>query len=313
MNTDRLQHTGQDAIPDVAVIVLTCNRRDELLRTLGQLAALPERPHVCVVDNGSEDGTADAVRTAYPDMQLLALPRNIGAAARNLGAFHVDVPFVAFCDDDTWWAPGALSRAATMLRRHPELAAVTARILVGAAQVEDSASARMSRSPLPNELGVAGSAVLGLMAGACMMRRTAFLEAGGYCPRLFIGGEEALLAMDLRSAGWHMAYAPDVVVHHFPSVARDVMQRQRILLRNRLWCAWLRRPVLSAWRECRRVWGEAAGSSYRGGALLDALRGLPWVCAARRVIPAHVEAALRLVTAYYAAPAPPAARLMTAR
>ena len=55
----------------VAVVVATYNRCSELLTTLGQLAGLPERPEVVVVDNASTDGTAAAVRRAYPEAVLV--------------------------------------------------------------------------------------------------------------------------------------------------------------------------------------------------------------------------------------------------
>ena len=65
--------------PRLTVVVITRNRREELLRTLGRLAALPERPPVIVVDNGSDDGTTAAVRGAHPGMLLIAARRNLGA------------------------------------------------------------------------------------------------------------------------------------------------------------------------------------------------------------------------------------------
>jgi len=158
------------------------------------------------------------------------------------GVQAVGAPYVAFCDDDTWWAPGSLTRAMETLERYPRLAAVTARVLVGPDEIEDPASTRMATSPLENTLGIPGTIVLGFMAGACMMRRDAFIAAGGYQPRFFIGAEEMLLAMDLMSAGWAMGYLPQIVVHHHPSSLRDVASRRRLILRNGLWCAWLRRP-----------------------------------------------------------------------
>ena len=64
--------------PRVTVAVVTRNRRAELLRTLGLLDRLPERPGVIVVDNGSSDGTAAAVRRSYPQIQLIVARRNLG-------------------------------------------------------------------------------------------------------------------------------------------------------------------------------------------------------------------------------------------
>ena len=52
------QGMGASAVP---VVIVSRDRRERLLSTLARLAALPERPAVVVVDNGSRDGTADAV------------------------------------------------------------------------------------------------------------------------------------------------------------------------------------------------------------------------------------------------------------
>jgi len=279
----------------VSIVVLTFNRRDEVLRTLAQLARVDESVPIIVVDNGSTDATARAIAGRYPRAMLLRLPANIGAAGRNAGVRACTTPYVAFCDDDTWWLPGSLELAARTFDAHPKLAAITARVLVGEHQREDPTNAAMAASPFPNTLGVPGSELLGLLGGACMMRRAAFLQAGGYHPRLFIGCEEALLAVDLMSAGWRMAYIPGVLVCHHPSKLRDARARRRLIARNELWLAWLRRPPASAWRVTRR-WGIKSlheGSLLRNA--LDALRGLPWVLRERRVAPDHVEAALRML------------------
>jgi GT2 family glycosyltransferase len=278
-----------------SVVVLTHNRRNELLRTLAMLRALPEQPSVYCVDNGSSDGTAAAVAADFPEVHLIRLQRNIGAAGRNIGVHATHTPYVAFCDDDTWWAPGSLAQTADVMDRFPRVAAITARVLVGPAEREDPACTRMAHSPLPNEPGLPGTVVLGCLAGACIMRRSAFLEAGGYQPRFFIGREEALLALDLVASGWTMAYMPAAVVHHHPSPARDIDARHELLLRNALWCAWLRRPWQSAARETLRLLGTAFHEPHRMRGAAAALLGVPWVLRHRRVVPPPVEYALRRV------------------
>ncbi len=115
----------------VTVVIATRDRRPELLRTLGRLHELPDRPPVIVVDNASADGSAAAVRDRYPAVTVRMLPRNAGAAARNTGVALAATPYVAFSDDDSWWEPGALSRAAAALDADPGLGLVAARTLVG--------------------------------------------------------------------------------------------------------------------------------------------------------------------------------------
>src|SRR6478672_3267778 len=115
---------------DVAVVIATWNRRERLVETLQRLVTLPERPSIVVVDNDSTDGTAAAVTSFGDDVRLVRLNRNLAAAARNVGVEVAATPFVAFCDDDTWWEPGALPRAAAHLRADPRIDVVAGRVLL---------------------------------------------------------------------------------------------------------------------------------------------------------------------------------------
>nr|MBA2689314.1 glycosyltransferase family 2 protein [Burkholderiales bacterium] len=185
----------------LSVVVLTYNRAPEVMRTVQRLAALPEAPAIIVVDNGSTDGTAALVSLSFPTVSVITLARNLGTAGRNAGVLHAKTPYVAFCDDDTWWAAGALVRAALLFDAFPRIAVLSAHVLVGPEEREDPGCREMAASPLPSA-GLPGRAVLGFMAGACVCRKAAFLNVGGYQPRFFIGGEEALLALDLATCGW---------------------------------------------------------------------------------------------------------------
>jgi GT2 family glycosyltransferase len=286
----------------IGIVVLTHNRKHELLRTVSHLVALEGRVPIVVVDNASSDGTTELVEKQFPEVTVVRLTRNLGAAGRNVGVLRVVAPYVAFCDDDTWWEPGSLSYAADLLDRYPRLAAVTARVLVGADQIEDPTSTRMAASPLENQLGVPGQAVIGFLAGACVLRRTAFLAAGGFHPRFFLGMEEALLAIDFMTAGWSMAYVPEVVVHHHPSAKRNAAARRRLISRNALWCAWLRRPPRSAFKVTARLLREVLDDPSIASGVGRAMLGWRWVLRERRVIPPMVEDALQRVEAFYRTP-----------
>src|SRR5581483_561831 len=137
--------------PRVGLVIITHDRRAEALRAVARALALPERPRVVLVDNASADGTAAAVAAAWPAVEVVPLPTNEGAAARNAGAARLGTPYVAFSDDDTAWAPGALARAADLLEAHPRLAVVSARVLVGAEGREDPTCRVMAATPLPRD------------------------------------------------------------------------------------------------------------------------------------------------------------------
>lgn len=285
---------------EVTVVVITRGRRQELAAALTRLEQLPERPGVVVVDNGSSDGTVAMVRRDFPAVRLLALGTNLGAAGRNAGAALCTTPFVAFCDDDTWWSPGSLDRAASLLRRHPRIAVVTARIVVEPSGATDAISDEMGRSPLPRPPGLPGSPLLSFLAGASVVRRRAFLGCGGFNPLLVIGGEEELLGTDLADAGWDMAYVPDIEVHHRASTQRDPHLRRRQGIRNTLWYTWLRRASRPAAARSISLLAGLPRDRHSARALLEAVGGIGWVAASRREVGADVEAGLRLLDADHA-------------
>lgn len=279
--------------PPVSVVVMTHNRREELCRTLTQMTSLPERVPIIVMDNGSTDDTAEAVHSRFPDVSLVRCGTNLGAVARNLGVALARTPYVAFCDDDTWWRPGSLTHAASLLDAHPRLASITARILVEPDLREDPITPELRHSPVPTPPGLPGPALMSVLAGATMFRVSAFRQVGGFSPRLWLGGEEELLSLDLASQGWSMCWAEEVVVHHAPSRRRDSRRRRQLGIRNTIWTSWLRRPARVAARRTAAVLRQAPRDRATLAAVLEALAGAPWVLRERRVVPPPVEAALQ--------------------
>ncbi|HEV2074751.1 MAG TPA: glycosyltransferase [Thermoleophilaceae bacterium] len=279
----------------LAVVMITRNRRAEALRSLGELLGLPERPRVVLVDNDSRDGTAAAVTDAYPSVEVIRLDRNLGGAARNVGVRAAGTRYVAFSDDDSWWAPGSLAKAAAVLDRHPSVAVVAARTLVGEEQRDDPLNEELARSPLHVAHDRPGPRVMGFLACAAVVRSAAFLDAGGFSAELLLGGEEQLLASDLARDGWDLVYLPEAVAHHHPSTARSTHERRQRDLRNALWFLWLRRPIPTALRRTLRLALTAPRDPASARGALDALRGLRWVAGARRKVPPGVERDLCLL------------------
>lgn len=276
------------AAPAVTTVVMTRNRWSDLERSLPR-----HTPPVILVDNASEDGTPGRVRAAFPDIEVIELPENHGAVARNVGVAAARTPLVAFADDDSWWAAGALDRATDHFEQHPRLAVLAARILVGPDQVVDPVCAEMARSPLPRATDLPGPSLLGFVACGAVVRREPFLAAGGFDDVVEFAGEEERLALDLASRGGGLAYADDVVAHHHPSPTREGSAQRRIrVARNRILTAVMRRP----WHVVLRVaMGELGDVRAGGPAVARAIRRLPRAVRAREVLPRRVEQQRRLL------------------
>ena len=281
----------------VTVVLITWQRRDEALLAVRRLLQLPERPRVIVLDNASTDGTAQALRAQHPRgsvggdrLDVIVLPENQGAVARNIGVATATTPYVAFCDDDTWWDPGSLDLAADLLDADDRIAVLTARIVVEPGGVEDDIVAELRDSPVQGAPGLPGPALGSFLAGASVVRRSAFLQVGGFSTRLWLGGEEELLAADLAAAGWELCYVEALQIHHQASVLRESTKRRRHGIRNTLWFTWLRRPLPAALRRTRHLLGTLPRDRTSVLGVLDAAAGLPWLVHERRVLPPHAEA-----------------------
>lgn len=110
------------AAPDLSVVVLTWNTRARTLATLAAVpaGAAPATCEVLLVDNASDDGTADAVRAAHPGVRVLESPTNVGfARGHALALPHVRGDVVVFLNSDAVPAPGALAALVAYLRRVP--------------------------------------------------------------------------------------------------------------------------------------------------------------------------------------------------
>ena len=269
------------------VVVMTRDRWPDLQESLPRHDA-----PVILVDNGSSDGTPEKVREHFPHVDVVALDTNLGAVARNVGVRRARTPYVAFADDDSWWAPGALAVAERTFDASPRLGLLAAHLLVGEDQAPDPVLELMAASPVPRAEDLPGPSVLGFLACGAVVRREAFLAAGGFDDVIFFMGEEERLALDLAALGWGLSYVDTVVAHHHPSPARDTVARQARGARNHLLTTVLRRP----WPVVAGTAAKAARSGPAGRlAIRQALRAMPRALARRRRLPAAVEADRRLL------------------
>ena len=275
--------------PRVTVVIATRDRRESLLRSLARLD-VPGGPPVVVVDNASADGTAPAVRATHPAVEVVELPENAGAVARTEGVLRADTRYVAFADDDSWWEPGALQRAADLLDAHPGVAVVVGLVRLAGDGAVDAVSRKHRAAVLGRSPGAPGPDVLSFPAFAAVLRRDAYLAVGGFSPLLFFGGEEHLLALDLAAAGHQLVYADDVVAWHDPAgPSRPSPARWALQTRNDLLVDWLRRPLPVASSGTARLARRALRDPACRAALAGLLRRLPAALRARRPVPALLE------------------------
>ena len=120
----RLPH-GANRMPAVSVLMTARNASPTIAAALRSVLAADGDLEVVVVDDGSTDGTADAVRQlADPRIRLhVATPQGLGLAW-NQALSLANAEFVARCDADDLFTPDRLGWQRAWLAEHPDFVAV---------------------------------------------------------------------------------------------------------------------------------------------------------------------------------------------
>ena len=202
--------------PKIAVVVPTVNRRQLVAATLAAVQSQTLEPHrLIVVDDGSSDGTAEAVRQQFAAggfpfaTELVVQERNRGApAARNAGLARAsDCDFVWFLDSDDFPPTNFLEKTASSLQRNPDaVAASTDRVIRTRSHAWFSSLRTLHPEPRPWFFEH------GTVVGSCTLFRTAVVrQLGGFDEALPTGHDTALFMRVAGVGRWlHAAGSPVV-------------------------------------------------------------------------------------------------------
>ena len=247
---------GSPAAARVSAVILSYNRRDALAALLDRLVPLGFG-EVVVVDNGSDDGTAEMLAQRSEPLVVRLLDENVGVAGRNVGARLASSELLLFLDDDAYPLPGAVEELVAAIDSDATIAVVAGLVrdvdAGGAVLLEDEVGTfdwwlRAGRPP-PTPPG--GYSAFFFAEGASLVRRDAFLEAGGFYEPYFFGNAELDLATRLVPRGWSVRYLPEALFDHLkvPSGRMAFEDTLAIRIRNQLWYFWLRFPTSVALRR----------------------------------------------------------------
>jgi len=302
--------TNNDDPRDLAVVVVSWNVKDLLADCLAltfeSLNGSGLDAKVWVVDNASHDGSAEMVRTRFPQVHLIASPKNLGFAAGNNRALreigfgnpesripNPELPrYVLLLNPDTEVRSDAPATMVRFMDETPSAGVCGARLVYGDGSFQHSAFGfpglaqialdffplhwRLTESRLngryPRRLYEGGTPfeIDHPLGAAMMLRREVILRTGlfdeGY--RMYV--EEIDWCMRIRRAGWAIYCLPSaVVVHHAGQSTRQVRDEMFVAL----------------WRSRLRLFGKYYSGTFRWAARRLVRLGL-WA-EARRARAAH--------------------------
>lgn len=283
----------------VAAIVLTLDQRERTLRCLASIASLNE-PALAVVlwDNGSRDGTAEAVRSAFPEVLVHRHPTNLGVASgRNAGARlaieSLAPTYLLFLDNDMAVTPGFVQALLRPFAGDGKLGQTQAKLLLldDPQRLNDGGGCRVRfwlGQTRPVGFGELDRGQYDRPApciacgGAMMVRTDVFEELGGFDSRFDPFGPEDLdFSLRLQKAGYRALYVPEALAFHQVShtFGGGEYSEDYARYRSRHWFAFMRRHASATEKLGFFLIGAPLGAlrilareARRGN--LGALRGL---------------------------------------
>jgi hypothetical protein len=229
--------------PDVSISLVNTNSRELLLACLESLRGVDAE--IVVLDNASEDGSAEAVREQYPDVRLIEQRHRAGFGANHNTVIRATTGrYVFILNEDTTSDDWGFPEMVAHLDANPRVAALAPRLMYPDGRVQSSAW----RFPTPATaalglltLGRAGILQSGgsetrdvdwAMAAALLVRREALDEVGIFDEDFFIYSEETDLLRRMRKSGWRTQFFPSVTVTHHESQFSVGIPERRI---NEMW------------------------------------------------------------------------------
>jgi GT2 family glycosyltransferase len=213
------------------VVIVTKDRSEDALRAVASAAAQRPPVEVLLVDDGSTDGTSEAVAAAHPTARIERFDRSEGyIVRRNQAAGLATAPIVVSLDDDAEFPSDDIVAETVAEFDDPRVGAVA-----------------MPYRDLPDETvhqqapGDSGLYTVHRFRGtAHAVRREVFLALGGYREELVHQAEEADYCLRLLDAGYVVRLGRADPLNHRASPKRDM---------DRVWFYECRNDVLFAWQN----------------------------------------------------------------
>lgn len=286
-------------MPLVSVVLVSYQTRPLLLEALARMRATPstEPYEVIVVDNASADGSADAVAAAFPEVQLIRSPANVGfGQAVNLAAARARGEWLLLLNPDTEPIGDLVGEFVRYARSEPAAGLYVGRTL-GPDGRDDGRSifgwpslwgllcfalglsTFFPRSRLfnPEQLPGRDRTVPGPVpaASGCVLliRRSLFTEIGGFSPHYFMYGEDLDLCLRATRHGAVPTLVPRARVMHHNGAASSSVGKRIMLLRGKITFLRLHWP---RWRARIGIALLATGIAVRVAGSRCTGRGVWW-------------------------------------
>jgi GT2 family glycosyltransferase len=279
--------------PLVSIVIITWNRQEDVLETVQSIYDQAyQNFEIIVVDNGSTDGTVEALRQTRPEVRLVALDRNLGIAGRNAGIAAARGDIIFCLDSDASLGHDTLTNLVRKFQAEPEVGIINSKIVNAYTKKLDGGPgwAYTEKQKANQDLEFLS---WNFSEGGAAIRKEVFDQVGLFWNLLFFGCEGQEFSLRVWDAGYKVLYYPKAIVYHRASPQARVADDERdfLFFRNSLYIYLARYPWwMMIWYVPLKTAVALVRSARRGylrqilRAWLDVLRQLPALRKQRRPI-----------------------------
>jgi GT2 family glycosyltransferase len=274
----------------ISLVILTYKRKELVLSLIEGIAKLKVYlEEIIIVDNNSEEQLEESLSLAYPQIKVLSLNNNVGTEGRNLGIASSTSDIVILLDDDVF---GLTEEHVETIRQRFSRDEMLAALCFKVVHAETGTVINWCHHK-PKELFADNTfETYEITEGAVAVRRSPFLNVGGFPGHFFISHEGPDLALRIIDSGLSVCYDPGIVVlHHQSTLGRASWRRYYFDTRNVIWMSVRNYPFLLASKFLIVQLGAMFVYSVRDGfikyyfkAIFDAIRYIRPEFKARKVI-----------------------------
>lgn len=235
-------YMAESVNPELSIIILNFNVKDLLLNCLDSIFESRGKLdlwQVIVVDNASSDGSVEAVKSKFPQIELIENKENLGfAAGNNVGVKKAQAPVILFLNPDTVIKDHAIQKSLEVLLSDPDIGALGCRVELPDGRLDYSChrgfptpwnslayfsglSKLFPKSAIfsgysASFLDISRPHEVDCISGTYLMvRKIAAEQIGFWHEGYFFNGEDIEFCYSLRERGWKIYFYPDVSIIHF--------------------------------------------------------------------------------------------------
>jgi glycosyltransferase involved in cell wall biosynthesis len=218
-----------------SILIATKDRRENLRRAIRSAVRQTEPVEILVLDDGSTDGTADMIRSEFPQVRLERTPVSLGCVRqRNRGALLCSGEIIFSIDDDAEFSTAHVVEQTLCGFSNPRVAAIA----VPYTEPHKSKQ-QFQRAPDADSIWVTDS----FRGTSHALRRDVFLKLGGYREQIIHQGEEVDFCIRLLNKGFvvRVGYGDGII--HYEQQKRDLDRMDFYGRRNDVLFAWRNIPM----------------------------------------------------------------------